>query len=329
MTGELSDSLKNEMDSGMLDSLPGPPLKRQTRWTMAELMAADFPEPKSILPGIITVGLTGFGGRPKKGKSLFMHGLAGAISTGGKYLGLDVVHGAVFYLGLEDSPRRFKERSQKMGIPADADIIFVNEWRPLHRGGLDDLLIELESRDYRLAVIDTLTRATPGIDPSAPEIGPIMASLQTMALRRDMSITTIDHTRKPSGMFFDPIDEIMGNTAKTAVADVILALHTEQGKRGASLKGRGREIDDVDIQLVFDNETFCWQSLGNSGELELSERKDEIMSALDDLGKAQAATVAKDIGRDPSMTRKRLVDLVNDGLVIIEKIDGKIYYVRK
>lgn len=328
MGDSLAETIKTELESELPD-LPPQPRNRQTRWTMAELYSEDFPEPKTILPKVITVGLTNFGGRPKKGKSLFMQGLAGAVSTGGKYLGLDVERGPVFYLGLEDSPKRFKERALKMGIPGDADIVFVNRWKPLHKGGLNELLIELESNDYRLAVIDTLTRATPGIDPSDSDIGPIMAELQSLALRHDMSITTIDHTRKPSGMYFDPIDEIMGNTAKSAVADVILALHTEQGKRGAWLKGRGRDIDEVDIRLIFDNETFCWQSLGNSYDLEVSERETEILAALEDVGPAQASTVAKNAGQDASNTRKRLIDLANRGLIAVTTIEGKQYYAKK
>lgn len=329
MTDKLSESLRAELDSGKLESLPGPPPKRQTRWTHTELMAAKFAEPNWVVKGKIPVGLNILGGRPKVGKSWFSWQLSASVGTGGKFLGFDVERGPVLYIGLEDNAKRLQERSIKMQIPAEADIVLINEWKPLHKGGLDDLLIELESGDYRLAVIDTLIRATPGIDHSDPAIAPVMASLQSMAIHRNMCILAVDHTRKPSGYFFDPIDEIMGNTSKTAAADAIFALHTQQGKRGAVLKGRGRDIEDIDLRLVFDREIYTWQSLGDSSDIELTERKAELLAMLDETGKAQCSTIARAAGQDASNTRRRLVELVNEGLVDIETIEGKHFYEKK
>ena len=69
---------------------------RRTHWTAAELMAADFPEPRWAVPGIVAEGVTVLAGAPKVGKSWLGLGLVVATATGGKALGsIDVAAGAV------------------------------------------------------------------------------------------------------------------------------------------------------------------------------------------------------------------------------------------
>jgi predicted ATP-dependent serine protease len=201
------------------------PIEIKHTWTIAELLDTDFPEIQWVIPDLIPSGLTILGGRPKVGKSWLMLQIAGAVGSGGKFFEKDIVKGSVFYLAYEDGPRRLKDRIAKLGIPRDADIKFERKWRPLQKGGLDDLVIEMAKKDYRLIVIDTLTRAIPGVDQdAAPIIGPITAQLQTMATDRNLGMVLNDHMKKPTGFSGDPIDDILNSTAKTANADAILAI---------------------------------------------------------------------------------------------------------
>ena len=52
----------------------------------------------------------------------------------------------------------------------------------------------------------------------------LVGDLQTLALDHDAAVLVIDHHRKPSGFAGDPIDDIVGSTAKSAVADDALGL---------------------------------------------------------------------------------------------------------
>ena len=62
-------------------------------------------------------------------------------------------------------------------------------------------------------------------------------------MSHDLAIIAIDHHRKPAGMIADPIDDIVGSTAKSAGGpDAALGLYKEQGKAGAVLKVTGRDI---------------------------------------------------------------------------------------
>ena len=296
-------------------------------WTVPELLAAEFPDPVWIIPGIVPAGLSILGGRPKVGKSWFLLQVAHSVGMGGKLFDLQIEIGKVLYLALEDNPKRLQERLRSSKVPEAARIVFHTEWRPLNDGGLSDLLIELEGDNYKLVILDTLSRAVPGVDQNDPTtIGPIMAQLQSLAINRDIGVLLCDHIRKPMGFAGDPIDDIISSTAKTAIADTILALYKEQGKPGAILMGRGRDIPEVNLKLQFDQSTSCWQSEGDARELSLTERRQEILDALRVLGRAQSTEIANTVGQNKSNTFRRLQDLVNAGLITRETKDGKVLY---
>ena len=87
-----------------------------------------------------------------------------------------------------------------------------------------------------MVVIDTLARALGRADQSdLADMTVLVGDLQTLALEHDAAVLVIDHHRKPSGFVGDPIDDIVGSTAKSAVADAALGLFKEQGKAGAVL----------------------------------------------------------------------------------------------
>lgn len=304
-----------------------PETAKKTRWTVAELYATEFPEPSWIIPTIWPVGLTFFGGRPKIGKSWFLLQLAYAVSTGGMMFDQKITQGDVFYLSLEDSPKRLLDRCKVQGIPGNAPITFERVWKPLHQGGLDDLFIEIKSHDYRLIIIDTLARATPGVDHSDPKIiGQVINQLQEISLGENISISLADHTRKPNGIFNDPIDDIMGSTAKAAAADAVLAIYRDQGKAGANLKGRGKDIEEIDLTLMFDKVTCCWQNKGNSSELDLTDLRRDIIEFLKVHGKSQEATISKGLEKNRGNMFHTLTAMVNAGLLRKEKIEDKVFY---
>jgi RecA-family ATPase len=84
---------------------------RKTRWTDAELMAVDFPEPRWAVPGLLCEGLNLLAGAPKLGKSWLSLGLGAAIANGDPALNtIDVERGPVLYCALEDTGRRLQRR---------------------------------------------------------------------------------------------------------------------------------------------------------------------------------------------------------------------------
>lgn len=320
-----TNELTNELQAYAPEIQP-----RKTRWTIAELYDTEFPEQKWIVPEIFTEGLTMLAGRPKVGKSWLALQIAAAVSTGGKVFNKDILPGRVLYYALEDSPRRLKDRISKLQIPRDAKITILQETRPLQGRGYDDLGAEIMDGGYSYVVLDTLTRALPGVDQNEQRIiSPIMAKLQTMAHEQNCCLLLIDHHRKPNGINPDEIDDALGSTAKTAVCDEIAGIFKRQGVMGASFKATGRDIEPIDLRIMFDHETACWQLLGESSELEINDRESEILAALDEGGKLPLMSLAKFTGQDKGNLYRRLADMVNRGVIAQpEFIEGKKHYFR-
>jgi RecA-family ATPase len=294
--------------------LIAPPRKR---WTVAELLDAEFPEPKWAIPDLIPEGLTIIGGRPKIGKSWLLLQAAIAVGSGGRFFGKQVEQGNVLYVAFEDGPRRLQDRLRKMGMPRDALVTFERVWRPMQNGGLDDLVAELAAVDYRLVIFDTLTRAFPGLSQKdRPEIiGSCIDNIQTIATNRNISITFSDHTRKPNGFDSDPIDDILYSSEKVKSADVVLALYKEQGKSGAKLLGRGREIETVDLALQWDPELWCWQCKGNNDEVQMTAQELDILEALKSYGKARMTDIASATGINKGSVYRILMNLWTNGKI--------------
>ena len=296
------------------------PAPRKTSWNMSDLLSTDFPEPKWAIPGLVPVGLTFLAGRPKIGKSWLALQFAHAVGTGGHALGEMVQKGKVLFLALEDSPRRLKARAIKQGIPITAEIIFKTEWKPLTKGGMADLEAEIRQGHYSHVVIDTISRALGRADQmDLGEMTSIMGQLQYLAMTLDISILLIDHHTKSKGFEGDPIDDIMGSTGKAAVADSAIGLYKQQGIKGATLKARGRDMEDKELALEWDGLTCCWQNLGNAGDVREDTLKGEIIQAIRNLKEdgelGTTRNIAKQIDKAESSVNRALSDLLSAGKV--------------
>ncbi|MBT4498512.1 MAG: AAA family ATPase [Gemmatimonadetes bacterium] len=301
---------------------------RRTIWTLPELLQADFPEPRWGVKGLFPVGLSSMAGRPKVGKTRLAFQLAVSIGSGGYFLGQAVEQGKVFILALEDSPRRLKTRMLEQGVSIDAQIQFATAWKALNAGGLELLQERILMEDYRVVIIDTFSRAIGRADQmDAAEMTELLGHLQQLALGQDLAILLIDHHRKSSGFASDPIDDLMGSTAKAAVLDAALGLYREPGRHGATLKVIGREIEERELALEWDGRLNCWQLLGPADEVRQGTLKGEIVTAitaLENMGeRPTTARIALHLGKNRGQVSRNLGDLVMAGKVLKDKKQGK------
>ena len=294
---------------------------RKTTWTAAELLAATFPEPIWAVPDLIPVGLSFLAGRPKVGKSWLALQVAGAVGTGGMALDRRVTQGKVLFLALEDNPRRLQSRLEAQHIPATAAVTFKTTWRNFADGGLAELQDEIEAGHYSLVILDTLSRLLGRADQNdVAEMTVIVGNLQRVAQLHDLTILAIDHTRKATGLLSSPIDDILGSTAKAAVADAALVLVCEQGRHGATLKVTGRDLDEQELAIEWDATTCCWQVLGEAGQVRKDTAEAEILAAIADLtemGETSTTTrIAAYLGKNKGNVSRQLAELVRGGHVL-------------
>jgi len=287
------------------------------------LFDTEFPETRWTVHGLLPVGLNILAGRPKTGKSWLALQIAHAVATGGQVFNRQAQRGSVLFIALEDSPKRLRDRCKQQHVPRDAQIIFFTEWSPLDDNGIVELQEEIEREGYTLVVIDTFSRAIRHADQrDLTQMTGLGGALQNLAGLYGVTILMVDHHRKGNaGLGPDPIDDIMESTGKTAVADCILGLYREPGRRGATLRGRGRDIDEIDLSLQFDPITCTWVESQSSSEKAIL----DALNALIARGElATNTSIAEYTGKDKAQVNRILADLLQAGQVVRLPRVGKL-----
>ena len=296
----------------------GPPLHLLTA---DDILTTSWPEPVWAIPSLLPVGLAILAGKPKVGKSWLALQIAQAVASGGMALGKEVERGPVLYLALEDRPQRLQQRMRMQKWPngLDCEFMVLGEFAEqigdLKAEGGERLARQIEIRGYRLVVIDTLSRAVSGDQIDVDQMTRALAPIQEMANAKNCVAMLIDHHAKGFGTTPDAVLNILGSTAKGAVPDTIWGMYKESGKSGAKLVTLGRDVDDQTLALEWDPITACWQCKGDAYELEMTERRQEIMAYLSDAGQVTIKEIAEGTGQDRSNAYKRVQDLVKAGKV--------------
>lgn len=298
--------------------------------TADELLATTFPEPVWAVPGILPCGLAILGGRSKVGKSWLSLQIACAIGTGGRVFGDVVERGRVLFIALEDNGESLQERMVKQGWPAGALVDFLHSE---NAGALGDLRADggermaqhIRAVGYRLVVIDTLSRALRGDQNDADAMTQALAPLQQIALSRNCAILILDHHHKMSGGL-DCVSDILGSTAKGAVADTLWGLYRERGKTGAKLGVTGRRVREQELELTWDMTTWAWQYRGEAGKAPINETRAAILAHLATVKRAGVVEIAECVGIDKGNCHKELQGLVADCRVQRIPDGQRIYY---
>ena len=309
----------------------GDPTPAKRVWTAAELLAAQFPDPKWAVPGLVPTGLTLLAGRPKLGKSWLALQFAMAVATGGAALGRNVGEGRVLYLALEDGPRRIQNRLRLQHSTPTGQIDFRFEWPPLAGPGSAELFTEVDQGGYALVVVDTISRALGRADQMKLEdMNVTLGALQRFAVDRDFALLLVDHHRKNGGGAGDVIDDVMGSTSKAAVADAAIGLYRERGKKGATLKVTGRDLEELELALDWDAQLHAWQATGTAAGVRADTVQGEILLALDEFGgEATAPELARFLGKLANHVTRELQELMAKGVVARGDKRGKTVPYRK
>lgn len=274
------------------------------------LLSQEFAPTLWIVPDLLPEGLTLLAAKPKLGKSRLALGLALAVAAGGAALGeIDVEPGAVLYLALEDSPKRLRERTQKLlgEQTAPPALEVATAWPRLDEGGLDQLERWLaEHPDARLIILDTLAkiRGTRSIGSYAGDYASLEGA-QTLAHQAGVGILVIHHTVKESRQ--DALDEVNATQGLAGVADNILVLRGPRGQAEAQLFGDGRELNKVERWLRADPESGAWSLTEPPEEQAKTPERTDILRVLKASPEPMSASqVAEALGRPIRMISKLL-----------------------
>lgn len=320
------------VEKGIWRELPDtPPL---TLLSADEILTTEWPEPVWAVPGLLPSGLAILAGKSKIGKSWLALQLAQAVGAGGRFFGHDIEQGPVLYLALEDSPRRLRDRMNKQGWPPGLPVDFLTltqfmqEVGDLKDGGGERVARQIEKRGYRLVIVDTLSRAVCGDQSDVDAMTRALSPIQEIALSLNCATVMVDHHNKRGGFGTNPdaVGDILGSTAKGALADTIWGLYRERSKTEAKLCILGRDVLEQDLALHWDWYTACWECLGDANALKMTKHRQEIVDALEGLGRASLKEIAETVDQPQSNTHTRLQELVTEGMVVRIEEGGRVFY---
>jgi|GEM_PF-3180217 len=301
--------------------LPDRGAGRKQNWTLAELMTAEIQPPKWVVDQLVPAGLIILSGRPKSGKSFLALQLAVAVAGGTPFLDRATIEGPVLYVALEDSPGRLQQRIAAWDAPAHLPMQFAFSWPSLAGDGLETLLQTVDRLAPALVVVDTLSRAFAGggqrLDWNAQgDVTEVLAPLQTAALERGLALVAVDHHRKTKGLDADPIDDLLGSSAKSGVLDTALGLYRERLTGKGTLAITGRDVEESELALQWDGLTRSWQLRGDARDVAVADAETDTLSALRELGgRADAGAVARQLGKARVNARRALERLAARGAV--------------
>ncbi|MFF3711914.1 AAA family ATPase [Streptomyces phaeochromogenes] len=249
-------------------AVEAPPKRERPRtaWTADQLMAADFPEPKWAVPGILAEGVSLLAGPPKVGKSWLSLGLALAVASGGyAFDSLPVDGGPVLYLALEDTPRRLQTRMGKMlgGQAAPAGLTLVTECPPFPQGGSDAIAGWLDRNpDARMVVVDVFAKmrgpAPQGVSAYDADYVAVTYA-KRIADHYGIAVVLVHHVRKMASEDF--LTEVSGTNGIAGAADATLVLKRARGQADGILHVTGRDVDEAEYALKFQAASGAWHML--------------------------------------------------------------------
>jgi hypothetical protein len=297
-----------------------PPTASIRTWSLAELLSTQFPEPAWIVPDRLPAGLALLAGRPKQGKSFLALQLGLALGAGGRFLDVDLAQGRCLYVALEDSPTRLQRRLEGMAAEAIGGLDFAFTWPALNEpAGIDALAAAIRDGGLRLVVIDTLARAIRGrLDwDDVAQVTAMLGQLQALALASECCILLIDHHRKGNGQGgADAVDDVMGSTGKSAVADTVWGLYRKRGERTATLAITGRDVEEDTLALSFDHRMLTWQMDVDQSGVKLQTVQGRVYQLIEDWGTATTTELAEALGLDKGNVSKELSELLARGVIV-------------
>ena len=251
------------------------------------LMSTPMKPLRFVVQGLIPQGLHILAGSPKIGKSWLALWICLQVAKGEPVWGFETRKFDVLYLCLEDSFARIQNRLFEITDEAPSNLHFAVMSDAIGNG----LEVQIEAflgehPGTGLIVIDTLQKIrrniSTSVNPYAADYDDITA-LKQIADRHKLAIVLVHHLRKTGDS--DPVNMISGTTGIAGGADSSFILQKEKRTdRTATLICTGRDIEQRDLFLGFNKETFLWELLQ---PIEATEQKvDEVIFYLSDFIKS-------------------------------------------
>lgn len=248
-----------------------------------ELLDKQFDGSKSLVEKFLGKGLCLMSGSPKIGKSWLALFLAHKVSLGEPLWEFKTTQSEVVYISLEDTEERIQARLAKISGGETGKIWIATE-AELIGLGFEEQITNLitEHPSVRLIIVDTFQRIRQLEAKQYSYAGDygVINCIKSLADRFGVTILLVHHTRKAGAA--DPFAMVSGTTGLTGGVDgLIVLIKDERMDNRAKLYATGRDILDLELDLLFDRDSAEWKFLGYGGK-ERVEKRDCLLSEIND-----------------------------------------------
>ena len=251
----------------------------------AALMEKDFEPQDYVVRGFLPTGLSIIAGAPKIGKSWLMLDLCLHVAMGEAFWEMPVKQGTVWYLCLEDTQQRVRQRLGCItdDVPANLYITTTEDQIGTMADTLEKHINNFldQHKDTRLIVIDTLQLVRG--NSKEPSYGGDYADIQKLKKisdTRKVAILMVHHVRKAGDA--DPVNRISGTTGISGAADALYVLvRSSRTEDAAQLSCTGRDILQRELELRFDKTACVWNKVSDSMDREERQLPHEMRRLLE------------------------------------------------
>ena len=274
-----------------------------------------------VIDDFLPKGFTILSSKPKTGKSFLALQIMNAVCNGlllwgdTKYIAQKQYVIMIDYEEAVDTKRRRYEYVQAM----KGDGFIYQGW-PKGQIALDKLHAWFEREDCPepgLVIVDTLGHFF-GADldwNNYSQAVTTIAPLKNLCERYDWSLIGVTHDRKSGGVDF--MDAVSGSVGVTGTAKSVLSLSKPPGSMMGTLRGKGRELIDIDISLELEKDRG-WQFRGSGLEYRASELSKRILGCMREAGEPlNAKDVCEMLGDTDKIgnIKKAILRMATKGLV--------------
>lgn len=218
-----------------------------------------------IIGGLFPAGsLSIVYGPPGSLKSMVMGDATIAASSGGKWLGRDVMQVSSLWIDLDNGKRRSHERFEALArarnLPEDTPFYYVSMPTPwLNAGKLSDIdALERRINTYnvKMVVIDNLGLISPGADENSDDMIGVMSNLRILAERTGAAIILIHHTRKSNGSNYRAGESLRGHSSIESAIDLALRIEREPDSNFITIQSTKTRDSDVPLfgaEFIFEH----------------------------------------------------------------------------
>ena len=228
-------------------------MKKFNSKSCEEIMTTVYRPIEFVVDNLLAQGLYILAGAPKVGKSWLALDMCLSIAKGEKVLGKETSCGHVVYLSLEDSLIRLQNRLYELTDEPSDNLHFAIMAESMSNG-LPEQIEYCRKRfdDLKIVVIDTLQKVRNESESGYSSDYKELSVLKSLADKLGVAIVLVHHTRKCSDS--DPFNMISGSTGLSGCVDGSMVLiESKRGSRTAKLHCVGRDIENQEINVVFES----------------------------------------------------------------------------